>query len=119
MLWAKLSKSVSASQVLDLGPNSVEPEFQHFTMSWAAGGPHFRLGLCKGQLQPRSAGFTVFLFGSHGGPQCFPPLRFLLLRLHGLALEAPGHPSMTLAEIVPGRGPRHAFPSVVGWLLLN
>jgi len=112
VLWAKLSKSVSASQVLDPGPNCVEPEFQHFTMSWAAGGPHLRLGLCKGQLQPGPAGFAVFLFRGQRRPQRVSALRFLLLRLHGLTLESSRH-LLTIAET----GPSHYRTDAVAALL--
>ena len=79
VLWAKLSKSVKCSQALDLGADSLEPEFQHFTMSWTAGGDHLRLGPRQGQFEPGLSGCTLLLSSAQLRLQGLPPLGFLLL----------------------------------------
>jgi hypothetical protein len=79
VLWAKLSKSVKCSQALDLGADSLEPELQHFTMSWTARGVHLRLGPRQSQFEPGLSGCTLLLFSAQLRLQGLPPLGFLLL----------------------------------------
>ena len=91
VIWAKLSKSAIASQALDLGPDRLEAEFQHFSMSWTARRPQLRLGLGQRQLETGFSRLPRPLIRGQLRLERPGALRFFLLRLHRLALESSSH----------------------------